>query len=81
VPYLSRASLVDYLVEDLKQKQSSAEQAMKESGEGLIGALVQSGIISIERKGKGGIGYLVIDPVQASSMMISRKEKPNGSGP
>jgi hypothetical protein len=82
VPYLSRASLVDYLVEDLKLKQSSADQAAKGSAAGkLTTVLAEANIITIEKDGEKTVGYLVIDPAQASAMMIAKNEDQNRTEP
>jgi predicted lipid-binding transport protein (Tim44 family) len=79
LPYLSRAALVDYLIEERKLKQSSADQVAKGSVPGkMTTVLAEAGVITIEKDGEKTTGYLVIDSAQAAAMMIARKEDQEG---
>jgi hypothetical protein len=80
LPYLSRAALVDYLIEERELEQSSADQVAKGSVPGkMTTVLAEAGVITIEKDGKKKTtGYLVIDPAQAAAMMIARKEDQEG---
>lgn len=70
-PYLSRSAFMDYLTRKLDLSEASARQYIKPSAPGkpIADLLVAEIIEAFEQ------GWIVIDPVQASSMLIRKVEK------
>lgn len=69
-PYISRSGLTEYLIEKLGLSEASAKQYLKPSVPGkLISDLLLSGIIEAFET-----GWVILDNVLASSMMLRRGE-------
>lgn len=68
MPYITRSAFNTYLVRNLALSEASAKLYMKPSATGrVIADLINSEIIAIMQD-----GWVVIDPIQASSMMIRK---------
>ena len=65
-PYLSWSAWKEYLV-GTGMTEASARKALNKSGDRLLGRLLESGTISDD-----GTGYVVVDDVVASVMMMQR---------
>lgn len=71
LPYLSRSAMVDYLVQKMDVSETSAKQYIKPSvpGKPIADLLIAEIIEAFEH------GWIVIDPIQSSSMLIRKSEK------
>jgi phage/plasmid primase-like uncharacterized protein len=69
-PYLSRSALESFLVspEGGGLRPSSATQALKSSGAGIIGKLLAAGFVSPARH-----GWIIVDPAHSSALMLAKK--------
>ena len=71
MPYLSRSALIDYLVEKMGMKESSANMYVKPSAAGkLIADLLTAQIIEAHEH-----GWVVVDGVQASAMLMRKARR------
>lgn len=71
LPYLSRSAMTDYLVKKMDVSEASAKQYIKPSalGKPIADLLIAEIIEAFEH------GWIVIDEIQASSMLIRKSER------